>query len=39
MDLALLAIVIIAAGIGFYAALRAYSRRQLRQGHRPADED
>jgi hypothetical protein len=39
MDYVLLALVVAVIGVAFYAALRAYSRRQLRHGHRSPDKD
>jgi hypothetical protein len=39
MDYVLLVIVIALGGAAFYVALRAFSRRQLRHGHRSPDKD
>jgi len=39
MDTLVIVLIVIAVAIAFYAGLRAYSRRQVRQGHKPPDID
>jgi hypothetical protein len=39
MDVLVIALAVIAVAIAFYCGLRAYTRRQTSQGHKPSDID
>jgi hypothetical protein len=39
MDALVIILIVIAVAAAFYFGLRAYTRRQISQGHRPPDVD